>query len=67
MVWVNDKPINPAATYTITANEFLVNSLPLFGVQISDVNLFEDVTEFQVVLDYIISKGGYLLSVEEHS
>jgi 2',3'-cyclic-nucleotide 2'-phosphodiesterase (5'-nucleotidase family) len=53
MVWINNLPIDPSATYTITANEFLINALPMFGVQISDVSLLEDVTEFQVVMEYI--------------
>lgn len=55
-VEIGGKPIDPLATYTVTSNEFLVNAFPMFGVNITDINLHEDVTEFQVVTNYIMSK-----------
>ena len=55
-VEIGGKPIDPSATYTVTANEFVVNAFPMFGVNITDVKVLEDVTEFQVVVNYIIAK-----------
>jgi len=53
---IGGKQIDPLATYTVTSNEFLVNAFPMFGVNITDVHLLEDVTEFQAVVKYIMSK-----------
>lgn len=55
-VEIGGKPLDPLVSYTVTSNEFLVNAFPMFGITISDVNLLEDVTEFQVVVDYIMKK-----------
>lgn len=55
-VEIGGKPIDPLATYSVTSNEFLVNAFPMFGVNITDINLLEDITEFQVVANYIMSK-----------
>lgn len=49
-------PIDPTASYSVTSNEFIVNAFPMFGITITDVNLLETVTEFQVVVDYIMQK-----------
>lgn len=55
-VEIGGKPIDPLATYTVSANEFVVNAFPMFGVNITDVKVLEDVTEFQVVVNYIMQK-----------
>lgn len=55
-VEIGGKTLDPSAVYSVTSNEFLVNAFPMFGVNITDVNLIEDVTEFQAVCNYIIKK-----------
>ncbi len=58
---VNNVPLGPvsSAVYTVTTNEYLAYALQnLFGIQISNLYTYNDSTEFQAVLDYIISKGG---------
>jgi hypothetical protein len=70
---VNDEPLDPAKTYSVTVNEFLI--IPLtdwYGIQFTDVKLYEDFTEFQALLNYVIkqqvitpySQGRVLLPVE---
>ncbi len=55
---VNDIPIDPAAIYSITANEFVLGFLQLFlGIEPTDIVLLEDLTEFKVVSEYIAAKG----------
>ncbi len=41
------------STYSATANEFFVNALPLFGVEISNLVIYPGTTELQVVTNYI--------------
>ncbi len=61
--YVNGVPVNPAssATYTITTNEFLAYALQnVFRIPVSDVYTYSDSTEFQAVIEYIISQGGII-------
>ena len=75
MKWltVNDQPLDPAKIYSVTVNEFLM--VPLqewFGIQFTDVFLYQDFTEFQALLNYVIkqqiitpsSEGRVTLPVE---
>lgn len=70
---VNDEPLDPTHVYSVTANEFLM--IPLqdwYGIQFTDVFLYQDFTEFQALLNYVIknqiitpsSQGRVLLPVE---
>lgn len=70
---VNDQPLDPAKIYSVTVNEFLM--VPLqewFGIQFTDVFLYQDFTEFQALLNYVIkqqvitpySEGRVALPVE---
>lgn len=57
-VTVNDIPLDTAAVYSVTANEFLVQVLQsMFGIEISSPYLYRDSTEFQVLTEYIIMNG----------
>ncbi len=61
--FVNNVPIGPAssAVYSVTTNEYIAYALRnLFGIPVSNFYIYNDSTEFQVVLDYIISKGGII-------
>lgn len=53
---VNNEPVNPAAVYTITGNEFLTMALSMFGVPFTITRLYDDITEFQVLAEYIAVK-----------
>jgi hypothetical protein len=55
-VTVNGAPLNPAATYTVTANESIPRFLTAFGIAYSDVKVMENVTEFQALLEYTRGK-----------
>ena len=54
-ITVNDEPLDPTKTYSVTVNEFLI--IPLtdwYGIQFTDVYLYEDFTEFQALLNYVL-------------
>ena len=51
-VTVNGSPLNPAATYTVTANESIPTFLTAFGIGFSDLVVLEQVTEFQALAGY---------------
>ena len=70
---VGDQPLDPAKTYSVTVNEFLLFPLQQwFGIQFTDVFLYQDFTEFQALLNYVIkqqvitpsSEGRVTLPVE---
>jgi len=54
---INGNPINFDSTYTVASNEMLIMimSNPLFNVNMTDVYVFQDQTEFQVLTEYIAS------------
>lgn len=57
-VLINSNQIDPDSTYTVTANEFVLGFLQSFlGIEVTEIFLFEDLTEFQVLKEYIASKG----------
>jgi 5'-nucleotidase len=50
--------IDPQAIYSISTNEFLLYALDnLVGVNIIDSSLYNDLSEFQVLSEYIIDQG----------
>ncbi|MBT8379102.1 MAG: 5'-nucleotidase C-terminal domain-containing protein [Ignavibacteria bacterium] len=59
-VLVNEAPIDPTATYSVAASESVIMILDYLGLPYSNVQLYEGVTEFQVVADYIINQGGFI-------
>ena len=67
MKWitVNDQPLDPAKTYSVTVNEFLLFPLQeWFGIQFTDVFLYQDFTEFQALLNYVIKQQVITPSAE---
>ena len=58
-VSIGGVPLDPEKTYSVTANEFLVQALTssMFNIPISDVYLYQDSSEFQVVSEFIALKG----------
>ena len=55
-IFINDEFIDPQKFYTVTTNEFIVAIMGLLGMPFEIIEASEDMTEFQVVLNYIISK-----------
>ena len=55
-VKINGKPVKNNKTYTVTANEGVVALLPLFGIQVTNLQMLPDL-EYDVLKDYIVSKG----------
>lgn len=55
---INGNPIDIEAKYSVTANEFVLGFLQSFlGIEVTDIVLYEDLTEFQVLSEYIANKG----------
>jgi hypothetical protein len=55
---INGDPINLDSTYSITANEFVLGFLQQFlGIDVTDISYVDDLTEFQVLTEYISSIG----------
>ncbi|MGE5809975.1 MAG: 5'-nucleotidase C-terminal domain-containing protein [Ignavibacteria bacterium] len=64
-VTVGEDTLDPAETYSVTGNEFLVEILTSsMGIPISNPYLFEDSTEFQVLSEYIIEQQNISPFVE---
>lgn len=56
-VTINGKPLDPEVTYPAAANEFLVTMLQaVAGAQFCKVQFYDDMTEYQVVSEYIAKK-----------
>ncbi len=55
-VHVHGNPVKNNKTYTVTANEGVVALLPLFGIQVTDIQMLPDL-EYTVLKDYIQAKG----------
>lgn len=54
---INGSDIDMSTNYTVTANEFFVGALPLFGVEISNLSLLAETAELQVVTSYIAANS----------
>jgi 2',3'-cyclic-nucleotide 2'-phosphodiesterase (5'-nucleotidase family) len=71
---INGVDVDFNATYSVTANEFFVAALPLFGVEISNLSLLAETAELQVVVSYIAAhspispsqEGRVTTKVNEH-
>lgn len=56
-VTINGIDIDTAAYYTVTSTDFMINILSsMFGVQVTDLYIYNDSTEYDVLKDYIIFK-----------
>ncbi len=56
---VGDNIINPAVTYTVTANEFVPLILDMLGISYSNLQVLNGQTEFQTLTEYV-SQGGLI-------
>ncbi|MEW6510509.1 MAG: 5'-nucleotidase C-terminal domain-containing protein [Bacteroidota bacterium] len=63
-VTIGGQPLNPAATYTITANEFVPQFLSVIGIPYADLHVFSDTTETQVLLAAVQAMGTVIASAE---
>jgi len=62
-ITINNQPIDPLATYSVTTNESLIYAMDyLFQVPYSDPYLYQDSSEFQVLLDYVVIEKGGIIS-----
>jgi 5'-nucleotidase len=59
-VLINGSPVDPAGSYSVAANESVLLILDYLGIPYSNVQLFEGITEFHVLSDYINNKGGVI-------
>lgn len=50
---VGGVPLDPSATYSVTANEFVPLFLDYLGIPYSNLRILTDTTEFQVLANYI--------------
>ena len=53
---INGVPINPDSTYSVTANEFALQFLNYLNITPTNVYLYQDSTEFQVLSEYIAAR-----------
>lgn len=52
-VMINNGALDTGKIYTVAANEFAVLFLSTIGIAISDVKIYSDTSEFQVVSEYV--------------
>ncbi len=63
-VKINNQPVDPAATYSITANEMVIGILDYLAIPYTDLNVLTGVTEFEAVSQYVIGQGNILFPKE---
>jgi len=49
---VNDEPLDPEKIYTVTANEMVPMMMEAFEIPISDLQIYPDDSEYEVVVNY---------------
>lgn len=59
-VKINGMPINPAATYSVTANEMVLGFLAYIGIVPTNVTILQGITEFQALSEYVISQNNFI-------
>lgn len=59
-VKINGVPINPAASYTVTANEMVLSILDYLGIVPTNINILTGVTEFQALSQYVMMQGNLI-------
>ncbi|MCK7528690.1 MAG: hypothetical protein MZV64_69600 [Ignavibacteriales bacterium] len=52
--------IDPTATYTVTANEFVPLILNMLGIPFTNLQVLTGQTEFQTLTEYVIAQGGLI-------
>lgn len=64
-VLVDGQPLDPNASYTIAASEFVLVFLDALGIPYSNPQVYAGVTEFQTLLASVVAKGQPLVPVVE--
>ncbi|MFC2084364.1 bifunctional metallophosphatase/5'-nucleotidase, partial [Bacteroidota bacterium] len=65
-IQINDQPLDPQAYYSVTTNEFFKYAQDsLFYIHSTNEYLYENVSEFEVLVDYIVSLGEPLVPTVE--
>ena len=59
-VKINGMPIDPTATYSVTANEMVLGILDFIGIVPSNVNILTGVTEFGALSLYVMSQNNFI-------
>lgn len=57
---VGNNIIDPSATYSVTANEFVPMFLNMLGIPISNLQVLSGQTEFQTLVEYVVAQGGLI-------
>jgi len=62
-VEINGTVLDPDREYSVAGNEFLLYVVEnIFGIPVSDAYVFEDSTEFQVLLEYVLTQPNQTVS-----
>ncbi len=59
-VKINGMPIDPTATYSVTANEMVLGILAFIGIVPANVIILEGITEFEALSNYTITQQNVL-------
>lgn len=57
---VGNNVIDPTATYSVTANEFVPLILNMLGIPFTNLQVLTGQTEFQTLTEYVITQGGLI-------
>jgi len=59
-VKIDGIPIDPTATYSVTANEMVLGILAYIGIVPANVNILTGVTEFQALSEYVMGQNNFI-------
>jgi 5'-nucleotidase len=59
-VKINGMPIDPAATYSVTTNEMVLQILAYIGIVPGNVNILTGITEFQALSEYVMLQNNFI-------
>jgi 5'-nucleotidase len=59
-VKINGMPIDPTATYSVTANEMVLGIMDFIGIAPSSVTILVGVTEFQALSEYVMGQNNFI-------
>ncbi len=57
---VGNNIIDPTATYTVSANEFVPLFLTMLGIPFTNLQVITGQTEFQTLVEYVVAQGGLI-------
>ena len=59
-VKINGMPIDPMATYSVTANETVLSILTFLEIVPSNVTILDGITEFQALYQYVMTHNNFI-------